>query len=85
MYGLKIIFTVPYEFKTEAGGEGASSGSRMEIVPNRYAVAYCYIVGFLRGIVFTPWMSEYILPVILGLASVSVSCFTWWGVNCGSV
>lgn len=81
IYGLKIIFTVPYEFKTEVGGEGASTGNRIEITPNRYAVALCYIVGFLRGIVFTPWMSEYILPVILGLASVLVAACSWWLVN----
>ncbi|MDH4554787.1 hypothetical protein E8F11_06285 [Pseudomonas sp. BN417] len=80
-YGHEIRFAVTYTFLTAKGGEGVSSGYNVDIKPNRYAVWHSQIFGFLRGIIFTPWMSDYILPAILGVASIVVAACSWWVVN----
>ncbi len=81
LYDLKIVYSVPYEYSTGGVSVDNTTGRRIEIDPNHYAVVLSYIIGFFRGAVFTPWMSEYIIPVILGAMSVVVAGCSWWTVN----
>lgn len=76
-----ISIRIPYTYKSESISIGHSTGGMVTATPDNYLVLYAKILGFMRGFLLTPWMADYILPLILGTASVIVSLFSWCAIN----
>lgn len=77
LYGNKLTISISYAYTTDSGESGTFSGYSLELTPNRYAVLFAKIVGWPRGIFFTPWMTDYILPLLLGLGSTAAALYAW--------
>lgn len=76
-----ISIRIPYTYKSESISQGHSSGRLITSTPDKYLVLYAKTLGFMRGFLLTPWMADYILPLILGAASVVVSLISWYTIN----
>lgn len=75
-----MVYTA-YQFKSETIPIGSSTGQYTALVPNAGVVVYAHIIGWVRGCLLTPWLTDYILPLILGAASVIVSLVSWYAIN----
>lgn len=80
-HGNTIVFSVAYLFRTTQGGEGVFNGITETINPNKFIVVCSRVIGFVRGILLTSWMTDYIFPILFGAFSISVALSKWWQIN----
>ncbi|MFV3334088.1 hypothetical protein ACNFIA_24405 [Pseudomonas sp. NY15437] len=80
-YKHTISLSIPFTYQAKDQGVVTSSGYQTDLTPNAILVAYCEIYGFIKGALFTPWLSEYILPIIFAIASSTAAIYSWLIVN----
>ncbi|MDF3867967.1 hypothetical protein P3W53_26105 [Pseudomonas denitrificans (nom. rej.)] len=76
----KITYYIPFSYEGPVS-RGTQSGSMHELTPGRFVALASRVIGFIKGSLFTPWMSEYIVPVVFGLFSIGTAAFSWARVN----
>ena len=77
LHGNTIRVSLPYSYESNDGESGVSSGYNLDLTPNLYTILFAKIVGWPRGLIFTPWMTDYIFPLLLGLGSTAAALYTW--------
>lgn len=77
----RVVYSIPYRFDDEQGRQVISTGSYVEINPSRAVILMVQLYSFLKGIVLTPWLSERVLPLIYGLAVLTLSLYSWCAVK----
>lgn len=77
LHGNTIRASLPYYYENTNGEHGASSGYILDLTPNTHTVLLAKILGWPRGLIFTPWMTDYIFPLLLGLGSTAAALCAW--------
>ena len=77
LHGNTIRASLPYCYENTNGEHGASSGYVLDLTPNTHTVLLAKILGWPRGFLLTPWMTDYIFPLLLGLGSTAAALCAW--------
>ncbi len=79
-YKNRITYSIPFSYDSP-NSTGQNSGSMHDLTPGPVVVLVSRFIGFIKGALFTPWMSEYIVPVVFGLFSIGTAAFSWARIN----
>lgn len=75
-----VVFTVGFSYRSD-GKSGSASASDVIVSAALGLVLLSRIFGFIKAVLFSPWFTDYIIPVLYSLAAVSVGLFAWWQLN----